>query len=356
MTFDPLALPPLLTADLPGIGGRIKVAPEDFEVEEIPAYDPCGSGDFLYLWVEKRGQGAEYFVRQVAQRLGITPGEVGTAGLKDRHAVTRQRISVPWQVENRLPKLEGDGIRLLEICGRHTNKLRMGHLHGNRFRILIRNTDPDAAVRLGPLVERLQQLGLPNGYGAQRFGRDGETVLLGLAMLRKERTRRVTPFLRKFALSAGQSALFNYYLTRRIHDGLLRRVLAGEVMSKWPVGGLFVARELEREQERLEARETVPAGPIYGRKMFAAEGEAAEREAAILQEVGLTAESFDGFGKLVQGTRRQNLVYLDDLTATAEPDGVRCSFRLPPGSYATLLLRELMHEDRLEGEEESVSP
>src|SRR5436305_13735819 len=106
----PLSLalsPPLLTSDLPGIGGRIKAVSEDFEVEEIPAYQPAGSGEFLYLWIEKRDMGAEYFARQIAKRLAIAPGEVGTAGLKDRHAVTRQMVSLPGNVEDRLARLEG---------------------------------------------------------------------------------------------------------------------------------------------------------------------------------------------------------------------------------------------------------
>src|SRR5262245_12356754 len=180
MTFDPLAPPPLLTADLPGIGGRIKEEPEDFEVEEIPAYLPGGGGEFLFLWVEKRGMGAEFFVRQVAKRLGLAPGEVGTAGLKDRHAVTRQWVSVPASAADRLGELEGDGIRLLDTA-RHGNKLRPGHLRGNRFRILVRDPDAAAAERLPPLLDRLRRLGLPNSYGPQRFGRGGETVLQGLA-------------------------------------------------------------------------------------------------------------------------------------------------------------------------------
>src|SRR5450631_2924555 len=99
--------PPLLTADLPGIGGKIKALPEDFEVEEIPAYEPSGTGDFLYLWIEKRDMGAEYFTRQIARRLDIPVGEVGTAGLKDRHAITRQMVSVPGRVENSLGQIEG---------------------------------------------------------------------------------------------------------------------------------------------------------------------------------------------------------------------------------------------------------
>src|SRR6476659_4355327 len=125
MDLDALISPPLLTADLPGVGGRIKAEPEDFEVEEVPAYAPSGEGDFLYLWVEKRDMGAEYFERQVARRLGIGPGEVGTAGLKDRRAVTRQMVSVPTACEPRLADLDGDGIKLLR-ASRHTNKLKPG--------------------------------------------------------------------------------------------------------------------------------------------------------------------------------------------------------------------------------------
>jgi tRNA pseudouridine13 synthase len=349
--FEPLTPPPLLTADLPGIGGRIKAEPEDFAVEEIPAYQPRGSGGFLYLWVEKRDMGAEYFVRQVARRLGLGPGAVGTAGLKDRHAVTRQMVSVPDQVEDRLGQLDGDGIRLLSVS-RHGNKLRPGHLHGNRFRILIRDTDRAAAERLGPLLERLRAEGLANFYGPQRFGKDGETMRLGLDLLGGTGGKVRSPFLRKLALSAAQSALFNHCLARRMADGLLRRVLPGDVMAKWPFGGMFVAEELAREQARLEARETVPAGPIFGRKMFRAAGEAAVREEQVLQDAGLNAVSFQGFGKLLPGTRRHNVVYVDDLAGALEPDGVRLTFTLPAGSYATVLLREVTKSVTLQGGED----
>ncbi len=345
MSVDLFGSPPSLTADLPGIGGRIKEQPEDFEVEEIPAYEPSGQGDYLYLWVEKRGLGAEYFVRQVARRLGVSPGEVGTAGLKDRQAVTRQQVSVPDVGEERLKALEGDGIRLLRVS-RHTNKLKPGHLHGNRFRILVRGADPAAGERLGPLLDRLKQLGFPNYYGSQRFGRDGETLHLGLALLRGEQPddRRAARnrFLRKLALSAAQSALFNHYLARRLTDGLLHRVLAGDVMHKRPQGGMFVAEDVPAEQERFDRRETVPTGPMYGVKMFRSAAVAAEREAAVLADAGLAPAAFAGFGKLLLGTRRDNLVFAEDLFAAVEEDGVRFSFTLPAGAYATVLLQELL--------------
>ena len=165
-------------------------------------------------------------------------------------------------------------------------------------------------------------------------------------MLRSEPLpRRPNPFLRKLALSAAQSWLFNDYLTRRMKDGLLRKVLPGDVLAKWPAGGMFVAEDTERDQARFDAQEVVPAGPIFGRKTFAAAGFAAERESAVLQDAGLIPKSFARFGKLAQGTRRHNLIYIDGLAATAEPEGLRLTFSLPAGSYATILLGEVMKND-----------
>jgi tRNA pseudouridine13 synthase len=354
MSFDPLAPPPFSTADLPGIGGRIKVEPEDFEVEEIPAYQPCGQGDHLFLWVEKRAMGAEFFVRQIARRLELSPGEVGTAGLKDRHAVTRQMVSVPATAEGRLAQLEGEGIRVLSVS-RHTNKLRPGHLHGNRFRVRLRDVLPEAGARLPQLLDRLRGDGWANFYGPQRFGRDGETVKLGLAMLAPGSTESSTkvrnPFLRKLALSAAQSAIFNHYLSARVRDGLLRRVLPGDVMAKWPFGGLFVAEDLAREQARLEARETVPTGPIVGRKTFAAAGEAAAREAAAVAETGIVPAALSRFGKLLPGTRRHNLIYAADMSGHTELESVQLEFSLTAGSYATVLLREITKTEMLDSGE-----
>jgi tRNA pseudouridine13 synthase len=333
--------PPYLTAVLPGTGGRIKAEPANFEVEEIPAYEPAGAGDHLFLWVEKTDLGAEYFARQVARRLGIPNGEVGTAGLKDRRAVTRQWVSVPASCEPALAQLEGDGIRVLTVS-RHTNKLKPGHLKGNRFRILVRDAN-DTDVE--PVLARVRADGLPNFYGPQRFGRGGETSALGMALLKGEPAKVRNPFLRKLALSAAQSLLFNDYLARRMNDGLLRTVLAGDVMAKWPAGGMFTTVDVPAEQARFDRREIVTAGPMFGRKTFPAHGPAAEREAVVLEAAGLTTASFAGFGKLVMGTRRHNLVYVDDLSATREPEGLRLSFTLPAGSYATVLLREVMKVD-----------
>jgi tRNA pseudouridine13 synthase len=338
MLNDP---PPYQTHGLPGIGGRIKEQPEDFEVEEIPAYEPSGDGCFLYLWIEKRDLGAEYFARQLAQRLGIRADDVGTAGLKDRRAVTRQWVSVPDEVEPKLAQAEGDGIRVLKVS-RHNNKLKPGHLHGNRFRIRIRGVEQP--TNLAPILQLMQEQGMANFYGEQRFGKEGETLNLGLKLLRGEQDQRDRGqrFLRKLALSAVQSALFNRCLDQRLQEGLLYRVLLGDVLAKWPFGGMFNSSDVVTDQARFDRRELVSAGPMFGIKMFKARDEAALRESRILKEEGLSLDSFAGFGKLLAGTRRHNLIYLSELATQWDGDDLVLQVSLPAGSYATVLLREII--------------
>ncbi len=336
---------PWLSAHLPGIGGTIKAIPEDFEVEEIPAYEPAGDGEHIFLWVEKRGLGAEELVRHIARELEISSGEIGVAGMKDRHAVTRQFVSVPRSAAGRLDKLNTAQIHLLSSCA-HTQRLRTGHLRGNRFRILVRDVPGNAAELAAPILDLLKQRGLQNFFGAQRFGRDQETVRIGMQMLHGE--LRSPPghwsrkrFLRKLALSAAQALLFNRYLARRMQDGLQGTVLDGDVMFK-QTGGIFYVTDQATEQARFDRRETVHAGPIFGKRMFASRGESLARERAILAEAGIADSQFRAFGQLLAGTRRRNLVYLDDLTITPLPHGLEFQFTLPAGSYATILLAEFM--------------
>jgi tRNA pseudouridine13 synthase len=335
---------PWLTPDLRGCGGRIRSVPEDFLVEEVPAYEPSGEGEHLFLWMEKRGVGPEFFARGIAQRLNIPVAEVGTAGLKDRHALTRQWVSIPARCEGQLAALEADDVRILQVR-RHANKLKPGHLRGNRFTLRIRQADPQAAPALKQILERIRTQGLPNYYGPQRFGRDGSTAELGFRCLAGTASKRIRPFLFKFALSAAQSVLFNEVLARRHRDGLLRTVLLGDAMLKWPTGGMFVAEDLSQEQPRLEAREIIPGGPMFGSRTFPTQAIAAEREDEVLRDYRITPATFQRFGKLAGGTRRHNFVYLDDLEARWEGTTVCLQFTLPAGSYATVLLREVMKTD-----------
>jgi tRNA pseudouridine13 synthase len=352
---------PFLTADLPGTGGVLKAEPGDFVVEEIPAYAPCGEGEHLFLWIEKEDVPADALVRHLSQALGVPRKEIGVAGLKDRRAVTRQSISVPARVEERVAGANTDAIRVLSAT-RHTNKLKTGHLKGNRFSVLLRvgaavqtassSNEPDGPhngpyERAEEIVSRLREFGVPNYYGEQRFGIGGETADLGFALLRGEKTAKDIPFAkRKFllrlSLSAAQSDLFNLALADRMRRGELRTVLAGDVMRKVASGGLFVAEDVPTEQARLDAGETQVTGPLFGPKMPQPRGEPTAREAALLAAADLPSDAFRRYPKLTTGTRRPYLIAIPDLAAAPESDGLRVTFTLPPGAYATVVMREIM--------------
>lgn len=341
---------PFLTADVPGVAGRIKETPEDFVVEEAPAYQPCGEGEHLFLWIEKRDVAADQLVRHLARALEVSREDVGVAGLKDKRAVTRQFVSVPARAADRLEAVNCDEIRVVSAT-RHTNKLRTGHLKGNRFSILLR-TDPstgskaplEAAERI---IDRLKTLGVPNYFGEQRFGIGGETATLGFELLRGSKTVRDIPpakrkFLLRLALSAAQAELFNAALADRLTREKLRTVLVGDVMQKVVTGGLFTTEDATVEQARVDAGELAITGPMFGPKMPPPAGVPAEREATLLEEASLSIEDFCRYPKLTAGTRRPYWIDVADIAVTGEEAGLKFAFTLPTGAYATVVLREIV--------------
>ncbi len=331
----------------PLLTGHLKVEPEDFVVEEIPAYELSGEGEHLFLWIEKRDVPAEQLARHVARMLDMPARDVGVAGLKDRRAVTRQWLSVPAKLAERVPLIDTDRIRVLRTT-RHNNKLRTGHLRGNRFDILLRDVRDPAGSPLDPatvalVVEAVAARGFPNYFGDQRFGHAGETLQLGLDLLARRKSKRDIPysrrrFLFRLALSAVQSDLFNQTLAARVRDGLIDKVLNGDVMEVVATGGKFTVEDAAVEQPRFDAYETVTTGPLFGPKMRQTTGEPALRETAILTDAGLTAESFVGFGDELSGTRRPYLIRPQALAATVTGETLRLQFILPAGVYATTLL------------------
>ena len=346
---------PRLHGDLPGTGGTLKAEPADFRVEELPAYEPCGEGPHLFLKVEKTDLAAEALVARLARTLQVPRREIGTAGLKDRRAVTTQWVSVPAACEANVAAVDGDNVRVLETR-RHTNKLKTGHLRGNRFDVLLRGVADDAAGRADAIAGRLRNAGFANAFGDQRFGHGGSTLELGLALLRGEKTDRDVPakrrrFLVRLALSAAQSDLFNACLADRLADGSAGTALPGDVVQVVGSGGLFripelpMKGDLAEEQTRLDAGETAVTGPLFGPKMVAPSAVPAEREAAVLAAADLPPDAFRRFAKLTPGARRPYLVRPADLTVNphpaADPAGLRVRFALPSGCYATVLLREL---------------
>jgi tRNA pseudouridine13 synthase len=333
--------PPRGCDDLPGIGGIIRARPEDFAVEELPAYPADGGAGHLLVWLRKRSLTTEEAVREVARQFRIPQGEIGVAGLKDRDAITRQQISLPDRAAAALTQFRHPAIELSDARP-HSHKLRRGHLRGNRFVIVVRELSveiDEAKQRAQAKLERLTKHGLRNYYGSQRFGEGARNLEPGLASLAGRRRRHKGDI----TVSAGQSALFNFYLAIRAERGLLGTVLAGDILQKRDSGGMFECQDAAVEQARLDAGELVLTGPMFGSKMRTPTSDtvAAALEHELLVAVGLDSGKLAKLGRNVPGTRRQLAIWPADVSATRVEGGLQLQFCLPAGSYATVLLREL---------------
>ncbi|MBC7794807.1 MAG: tRNA pseudouridine(13) synthase TruD, partial [Clostridia bacterium] len=334
--------------DAPPVVGRIKSKPEDFVVEEIPDGPLSGSGDHLYVWIEKRDLPAHELLRRLSHVLNLDAREVGTAGLKDARAITRQHVSLPARVENRLSAIEDNKLTVLSVS-RHDVKLKTGHLQGNAFTVRVRGVALADMEKARVMIEKLRVTGVPNYFGAQRFGREGSTLDLGHRLFSGEHAP-VSPMLRRLALSSVQSALFNASLAARVTDGLLTRVLRGDVIADRKLSIVSVAIDAEAEEERARIGRVATLGPIFGIKMREARHVVAEREAAVLAAAGLTRASFAPHRQLLPGTRRAYRIPLDALQFAPADDGFTIGFRLPAGGYATVVLNEVIRAQEEQGE------
>jgi tRNA pseudouridine13 synthase len=332
--------PAPITSDLPAPGGSVGPEPEDFQVDEIALFEPEGSGEHLFVLLRKRRWTTPDAIRVLARAAGIRERDIGSAGLKDKHAVTTQWLSLPalaspaesWQ----LP----EGLQILR-ASRSSRKLRTGQQRGNRFRIRLTGIAEDGLQRAGAIAARLSELGLPNYFGVQRFGHRGDNLEQALAWLEAgaassgPRAR----FLRKLYPSVIQSQIFNRYLGLRLELGT-RRLLNGEVVRLDGSNSLFVVADPEGEQPRLIARDIHPTGPMIGPKMKPAEREALELERRAAEMLGLSSAARERLDRLAPGTRRDLIVWPEGLEIEAAGAGLVLSFTLPSGSYATQLIRE----------------
>ncbi len=336
-----------LTEALAGTGGALKTIPEDFVVEEIPAYAPSGTGPHTYLWIEKRGLTTDEAIRKLCAALGASVRDAGSAGMKDRHAVSRQWISLLEADVDAARAVEIEGLRVLEVK-RHANKLKTGHLRGNRFTLTVRGAAPEAMARARAILDVLLVRGVLNPFGEQRFGAHGDNADRGARLVRGEKIPLRDGRERRFLISAFQSRLFNRYLEARVTDQLLERALVGDVMKKHDSGGVFVVDEaaLADAQARLDARAIAVTGPMFGTEMRAplSGSPSAEREERLLLAEGLTRESFATVGSLAPGTRRPLTVPLSEVALEAGPtaDVYIVKFALPSGTYATEVMKELL--------------
>lgn len=321
----------------------IRTALEDFVVIEEPLYATSGEGGHTFLYVEKRGRTTEEVARELARMARVSPRDVGYAGRKDRHAVTRQWFSLPELEPERALDFELRDARVLE-AERHGNKLKTGQLRGNRFEIVLRRSGVCEIETIRERAAELVRRGMPNRYGDQRFGRDGDNALRARKILEggpPPRDRRAARFL----ISAFQSEVFNAVLEQRA--GAYDRVELGDLARVEESGGLFWVDDLARERPRAEAFEISATGPIFGRKMRSPVGEVARLERDIFDRFGLPAE-LRGLvlprGLRLRGSRRPLRVRPDALEVTplAQGGGLRVRCGLPAGAYVTVLLELLV--------------
>jgi tRNA pseudouridine13 synthase len=322
---------PYVTADLPGVGGVLRASDDDFVVDEQLPYAPSGAGEHVLARIEKRGLTTPQAVERLARAVGVSARDVGVAGMKDRHAVTRQWVSLPPPVTpEQIRAVTLDGVRMLE-AERHPHKLRTGHVRSNNFRLIVRGAHDVELARA--ILDRLAIA--PNWYGEQRFGRDGDNAAKGKAIVLGApgpRDRRLARLL----VSAFQSQLFNEWLIARIADGLFARVIAGDILHKVG-GGQFVCEDPAADEPRLG--EVVVTGPMFGERMRRPPdgSPAAAREDAIRGSV-----DFSSVRRLAEGTRRDAAIVVRDASVTPIANGIEVCFSLPGGAYATAVMRELM--------------
>jgi tRNA pseudouridine13 synthase len=322
---------------------RFISSPATFLVEEIPAYQPAGEGEHTYLWIEKQNLTTLDAVNRLARVLGVGDRDVGYAGMKDRHATTRQWLSFQGVDPAHAQAASVDGIRILSAT-RHKNKLRVGHLQGNRFEVLLSDLADGEFTAIEAALKVFASKGIANRYGHQRFGAAGDNLAVGLAVLRGTR-RESDARRRKLLLSAVQSAVFNCVLDLRSENDGLLVVREGDIFEKVASGGQFVGTDPSAEQARVDAGEIVPTAPLPGGRVRSpAPGTAAAAlEDRALAVLGIGPDELTQVGRSLPGTRRPVVVKLtlDDPAVALEPAGLRLRFSLPAGSYATVVLDAL---------------
>ncbi len=339
---------PYVTADLPGIGGVLRADAEDFVVEEVPLYAAQGEGQHLYVNVTKVGLTTKEVQLALERLFSLKKGDVSFAGMKDKRARTTQTFSLNVGhkpaifAETAAATIAANLPLTVNWADFHGNKLKPGHLLGNRFTIRVTELAlplVEAYARAQAVVGRLKTTGLPNYFGMQRLGEGGANVRQGLALLQGESDKR-DRWLRRFLISAYQSYLCNRYLALRLEMDAFSHLLAGDVAKKYATGGMFDVLDAAVEQPRYAAQEISFTAPLYGPRMWQAKEAAAELEETVLQQAPVTMEQFSRAH--VEGTRRMGRLLVTNLEVEADAGAVILRFELRKGAFATTVLREVM--------------
>ena len=316
--------------------GKIRTLPEDFIVTEQLSFEPSGSGEHVFLFIEKTGENTDYVARQLAKFAGVRQRDVSYAGLKDRHAVTSQWFSV-WlagKVDLDWLAVESDTIKVLH-CIRHARKLKRGVLSGNQFQITIRDWQGDTDKTAQQLAA-IKNGGIANYYGEQRFGHAGQNVNKALAMFQGAKVGREQ---RSIYLSATRSYLFNQILSQRVLNGTWNQALAGEYCAFDGSHSFFKTEQVDADiNRRIAAQEIHPTAILWGK----GNAELSALEQRIVSTAPALADGLIACG--LEQDRRALRINVPDLHwQFIDESTLTLSFTLPAGSYATALLREIIN-------------
>ena len=314
-----------------GASAILKLLNEDFIVTELPLQRPSGEGEHIWLEVEKDGANTAFVAQRLAEAAGVQEWDVGYAGLKDRYAVTRQWFSIylPKGEAPDLTQLQHPEFKVLSQS-RHVKKLRPGDLLGNRFRIVLRDVTGDRDA-IEANLKAVASHGVPNYFGAQRFGHDGGNVEQGRAMLARE-IRVRNPKKKGIYLSAVRSFVFNEVLGLRIQQGLWGKALPGDVMD---------------EAGR-------PTGPLWGRGRVITTDQAQALENGVAERHATLCDGMEHAG--LDQERRALVASPAEMSwEWPQADQLVLTFSLPAGNYATAVLNEILRTTEPDRHSESES-
>ena len=404
---------PYLTSEIPAIAASIRRRLEDFQVDELPAYDPCGSGAHVYARIEKAGLTTRQVILDMARALEIPPSTIGAAGHKDARGITRQLLSFEGVEPSRVWGLALPGIRVIDVA-RHRSKLHLGSLRGNRFTLRLREVPTERFGEVQEVLRVLAGRGVPNYFGPQRFGMRGDTWEIGRFLVAGDFASAVALIVGRpavgdppavgqaralaaagqyaeaakswpkgfadcahlcrslqrtdgdpqrsiftldrsvlgFYVSAYQAWIFNRVLAERLAG--LDRILPGDIAFSHQTGLCALVADPAAEQARAARFEISPTGPMAGFAMSAPQGEAGRIERTILAEVGCAVTDLPRSGPLrCVGGRRPFRFPLEGVGMDSGTDRagayLELRFTLPPGSYATAVLREICKDRLREG-------
>jgi len=325
----------------PGLSGVIRSHYSDFKVDEKFAFNATGEGEHALLHIKKQDTNTDWLSRQISELAGVRKVDVSYAGLKDRNAITTQWFSVwlPGKPDPDWSLLNSENIEVLSSC-RHNRKLRRGSLRGNQFTLIVRDVSGDASD-LEQRMKIIQQDGVPNYFGEQRFGIDGQNLEKAKIMFGGKRVK--DRFKRSIYLSAARSAMFNDVLSQRVEIDKWSNGIAGDVMLLDNSHSYFLAEEIDSEIiRRLKEHDIHPSGPLWGRGELLSKAEVAKLESKLTNKFELFDTGLKN-ARLDQERRSlrlsvSNLYWRHDVNNKI----IELSFFLPAGGYATSVLREII--------------